>query len=148
MIVIPEGKEPEHMAKSGKKTGGRKTSKRSMLPKRIAGTKVPKALRKSGEQALQWAASPTGREILGGLLVAAATALVRSKKAREAVSEGAKDAVGGAGRMGQAIAGAAAEVVRRTIGPDRESASTDAAPSQRGAAKRGKNRAGAPTFTH
>lgn len=134
------------MAKAGKKNSG-KNSAQSKLPKRIAGMKVPKALRRSSGRAAQWAASPIGREILGATLVAAASAIAGSKKARGAIKEGAKDAASGASRVGQALADAAVEVVRRAVPGDEQSAPAN--PDRKAAGnKRGKSRPGSPTFTH
>lgn len=45
------------------------------LPKRIAGVKIPKPLRRAAEAALAEVASPTGRELLAAALAAAAAAL-------------------------------------------------------------------------
>jgi hypothetical protein len=131
------------MAKADKKKAGT----RSKLPKRIAGTKVPKALRKSGARAMKWAMSSTGREILGGLLVAAAATITSNKKARGVVGEGAKDAASGASRVGQALAGAAVEVVRRAVGGESDAQASPATTAEP-AVKRGKPRPGTPTFTH
>jgi hypothetical protein len=126
------------MAKEKKKAGSR-----SKLPKWIAGAKVPKALRKSGAHAMTWAASPTGREVLGGLLVAAAL-VAGSKKGRSTVKGSAKEAASAASRVGYALADAAAEVVRRAAG----SSDTPAAKPADPPVKRGKSRPGAPSFTH
>lgn len=131
------------MARSDTKSAGAKKAGRIKLPKRIAGMKVPRALRKSGAKATEWVTSSTGREILAAALVAAAAALA-SRKVREAVSEGAKDAASGAGRMGQAVADAAADVMRRPSGGDQGEASS----TKRQATKRGRSRPGQPTFTH
>jgi hypothetical protein len=140
------------MAKD-KEMGGKKGNARGSLPNRIAGIKLPKSLRNSGSQAIHWAASPTGRETLGGLLVAAAAALAGSRRAREAVGDSAREAASGASRVGHALADAATEVARRVTGDSetRAPGSTDSggrSKSKRPTAKRGKHRPGAPTFTH
>lgn len=87
------------MAKGNKsKSGGAK------VPKRISGTKVPKTLRKSG--IVQWALSTEGREVIGGLLLAGATALATGK--RDGPPRGAKSAGSTIESAGRALAGAVA----------------------------------------
>lgn len=87
--------------------GSQKQAGRGKLPKRIAGTKVPKALRKSG--IARWALSTEGREIIGSLLVAGATALMIGK--RGAISRRAKDAGPALQKTGQALAEGIADLV-------------------------------------
>jgi hypothetical protein len=113
------------MAKSELKAGARKNRARTRLPKRIAGMKVPKALRKSGAKASTWLTSSTGREILAAGMVAAA-ATMTNKKARAAVNESARDAVSSAGRIGQALAETAADMMRRTVGGNQRDRSEEA----------------------
>jgi hypothetical protein len=126
------------------KDKNKKAGSRGKLPKWIAGAKVPKALRKSGAQAMTWAASPTGREVLGGLLVAAAALVAGSKTGRSTVKGSAKEAASAASRVGYALADAAAEVVRRAAAGSDAPAAKPAEPP----VKRGKSRPGAPSFTH
>ena len=80
------------MAKDGKK--------KDKLPKEIGGVKVPKKLRKIGNKAVKLAREPVVSEVVAGALLAAAAAL------RE----------GGAGTKQAAVAGEAAEGVKRQAG--------------------------------
>ena len=84
--------------------GDKSKSGRAKVPKRISGAKVPKTLRKSG--IVQWALSTEGREIIGGLLLAGATALTAEK--RDGVRRGAKSAGSTLEAAGRALAGAVA----------------------------------------
>ncbi|WP_254603207.1 hypothetical protein [Sphingomonas bacterium] len=63
-------------------------TRKTKIPKRIAGVKLPKDLRKTGEAILERANSPQGREMLAaGLTMAAAAAsaaVTRSRAAAEA----------------------------------------------------------------
>jgi hypothetical protein len=97
------------MAKGKKKGQGK-------LPKRIAGMKVPKALRRSGGQAAAWLASPTGRGIMASALVGAATLLAGDKNVRRAVKGSAGSAASGASRIGEALADTATDLMRRMAG--------------------------------
>lgn len=69
------------MAKAGKSKLPKK------LPKRIAGVKIPKAMRKSGAAVASFLGSDTGRVILAGLLTEAAQALVRNRPSAAGVAE-------------------------------------------------------------
>lgn len=63
------------MAKKRKKSGS------ARLPKRIAGVKLPKELRKSGNALIATAASPVGREVLrAGMAALAGTALAKLRE--------------------------------------------------------------------
>ncbi len=65
-------------------------AKRLKLPKRIAGVKLPKALRHAAEDALEQIASPAGRLLLASALEAAAAALRRgAREAADARAPGA-----------------------------------------------------------
>lgn len=55
----------------GKKSDHKSPGKAPKLPKRIAGIKLPKELRKSGNMLLATANSPIGREMLASGLMAA-----------------------------------------------------------------------------
>lgn len=69
-------------------------AKKGKLPKQVMGVKIPKDLRKAGDQLLEKANSPAGREVIAGALTmaaAAATAAVargREKKAAAAPEAG------------------------------------------------------------
>ena len=81
---------------------------RAKLPKRIAGVKVPKALRKDGA-VRKLAANPLVRDIVATALTAAAAAI--GNKSTGAKAGGAKAAGGGA--IVAAFAAAATDVVRQ-----------------------------------
>jgi hypothetical protein len=105
--------------KAKAKSGGTKKAKKAEggLPKKVAGVKVPKAVRKSGSLANLFN-SQLGREILADALIAAAgaaaAALTRSRGAKDtaqALSDnGSQAASAGADLTGTAV-GAVANVV-------------------------------------
>lgn len=127
----------------------KKSKKGVKLPKRIAGVKVPKALRRSGGQAIAWLSSPSAREIMASVLVAAAAGLASNKKIRRAAKSGAEDAASGASRIGEAIADAATAIMRRAAGGGK----TDATPPAGGSpaatrSRSGPTRPGEPGIAH
>src|SRR5688500_9475825 len=87
--------------------GNRKRAARGKVPKRIAGAKVPKALRKSG--IARWALSTEGREIIGGILLAGATALTSGKPST--TSRKTKDGGSSLQEAGQALAKGVADLI-------------------------------------
>jgi hypothetical protein len=105
--------------KAKAKSGGTKKAKKAEggLPKKVAGVKVPKAVRKSGSLASLFG-SQLGREILADALIAAAgaaaAALTRTRAAKDtgkALAEtGSQAASTGADLTGTAV-GAVANVV-------------------------------------
>jgi hypothetical protein len=114
--------------KAKAKSGGTKKARKAegSLPKKVAGVKVPKAVRKSGSLASLFN-SELGREILADALIAAAgaaaAALTRTRTAKDAgkalADKGSQAASTGADLTGTA-AGAVASVVgeaARTIIP-------------------------------
>jgi hypothetical protein len=87
--------------------------KSAKLPRKIAGVKIPRKLRKSSGKLIAAANTPAGRELIAAGLVAAGTALARAQKARhrhEAAKPDADPAARGAEVAGQigAVVGAAA----------------------------------------
>lgn len=69
---------------SDKKTKGRKKGRPGKLPKRVAGVKIPKELRKTGEALLATAASTMGREMLtAGVAAILANAATRMQTPRD-----------------------------------------------------------------
>jgi hypothetical protein len=83
------------MAKRKPKT----TAKR--IPKKVAGVKVPKSVRKQADKAIEYAGSGAVRDVVGAALVAAATALAANQDVRRAVKEKVKEVgkgLQGAGR--------------------------------------------------
>ncbi|HKX23128.1 MAG TPA: hypothetical protein VJM81_07625 [Rhizorhapis sp.] len=94
----------------------------SKLPKRIAGIKLPKELRKSGGSMLTLARTPLGRELIASGLIAAAAALTASDGHRKA-GKGAKKAGDAAdkgldqlGDTAQAIGSAVAAAMEKWFG--------------------------------
>jgi len=83
------------MAKDGK---GKK-DKKNKVPKEIGGVKVPKKLRKLGNEAARLAMEPVVAKVVAGALLAAAAALREGKDPKgtigAALKGGAKSAVGG-----------------------------------------------------
>jgi hypothetical protein len=98
--------------------------KKAKLPKRIAGIKVPKALRKSGGSLAGLVESPAGRKVLAEALMAVAGVLMGGKAAQEAgagkaaarAGHGVAETGSGLGHVLRDVAGATvgavAEVVR------------------------------------
>lgn len=88
------------------------------IPKQVGGIKIPKELRRKGEQLLDKVDTPAGREMLAtgiGLAATAAAAAIAKKSARraEAVTTPAAPKPGDPGidprhDLGEAIAGVAA----------------------------------------
>ena len=97
-------------------------TKKTKIPKRIAGVKLPKELRKTGEAILERANSPQGREMLAaGLTMAAAAATAAVARSREKAAEVPKDmVVGEAGKPGtpdpQAFANAIGGMAEAALG--------------------------------
>ncbi|MGQ9365283.1 hypothetical protein [Azospirillum sp. ST 5-10] len=90
-------------------------SKGFKLPKRIAGVKVPKHLRKSGGSLGSLLESPMARQILADALVAAAGALAANRGTRQAVSHAGSGAAETVRDAAGAIAGVVAEGMRHAI---------------------------------
>jgi hypothetical protein len=105
--------------KAKTKSGGTKKARKAedALPKKVAGVKVPKAVRKSGSLAALFN-SQLGREILADALIAAAgaaaAALTRTRAAKDAgqavADKGSQAAASGAD-LTETAAGAVANVV-------------------------------------
>ena len=75
--------------------------KKNKLPKRIAGIKVPTALRKSAPALIGLLQTPQGKEAAAAALSAAATALLTTAQGRRAITETGSAAAG----AGSAVAG-------------------------------------------
>jgi|GEM_PF-3783285 len=89
------------------------------LPKKVAGVKVPKELRKAGDQLARLAQEPLAREIA---LAALAAGLAARKDVRKAAKQAAleagdaaEDAVQGRGWVSAALGAAAFEAGRRVL---------------------------------
>ena len=91
-------------------------SKKLKIPKKIAGVKVPKELRKAGKQLVKLAEEPRARDIA---LAALAAGLAARKDSRKAAKEAAVDAgdevAKTAGWITAALAAAALEGSRRIL---------------------------------
>lgn len=85
------------------------------IPKRVAGVKVPKKVRKQAKKALKLAASPAVRELaLAGLTVAARTVVDNAKTGAARQGEGSRAQPDGLD-LGQVIHAAVAEGARRFL---------------------------------
>ncbi len=80
------------------------------IPKRIAGVKIPKGLRDSGNAAVKLAQSPMARELLSAGLAAAAAAVAANTRARKAAEQGGEDAMGGFADVADAATNSAGEI--------------------------------------
>lgn len=89
---------------------GKKSGKK--FPKKIAGVKVPKELRKTGKRLSRLAEEPLAREIA---LAALAAGLAARKDVRKAAVEKGEEVSQSAGWLSAALAAAAAEAGRRVI---------------------------------
>ena len=103
------------MAKDDGKKGKKDKVK---IPKRIAGVKVSKAVRKAGNRALKLAEAPAVSETVAAALLAAAAAL-RDPPATKRAASKAADAAGEAGqeaiRLGDSLRRLAIDMARRTL---------------------------------
>lgn len=100
------------------------TKKNAKLPKKIAGVKISKKVRKTGNKLIEAAGTPVGRELPAAGLVAAGTALAKAQRDRrqsEAASEPkidpAERGAQMAGQIGAALGAAANAALDRVFGP-------------------------------
>jgi hypothetical protein len=103
------------MAKGDGKKGKKDKVK---IPKRIAGVKVAKAVRKAGKSALRLAEQPAVGETVAAALLAAAAALrdpPATKRGASAAADGAGEAGQGAIRLGDSLRKLAIDMARRTL---------------------------------
>jgi hypothetical protein len=84
------------VAKDGKGKKGKKTK----VPKEIGGVKVPKKLRKLGNQAAKAVRDPAVTEVVAGALLAAAAALREGKDPKTVVGAAVKSGFTGASSSG------------------------------------------------
>lgn len=108
--------------------------KSTKLPKKIAGVKIPKKVRKSGGKLLKVANTPAGRELIAAGLLAAGGALARAQQARrgetdtgEHATDPAERGAQMAGQIGAAVTAAASAALDRLFG-DGGSSPEDASP--------------------
>ena len=97
--------------------------KSAKLPKKIAGVKISKKVRKSGNKLIEVASTPAGRELLAAGLIAAGAALAKAQKARRSGERGAEPAMDAAergaqmaGQIGAAVGAAANAAFDRLLG--------------------------------
>lgn len=117
-------------------------SKSQKLPKKIAGVKVPKRLRKPGGKALVALRHPLVADIAAAALIAAAGAIRDSRAVRSAAGE-VKDKAGDAAGLGTVIAATAAQGAKR-LGSTLDSLAEDGSSSSDAgkAAKKSKGKGG------
>lgn len=100
------------------KGDGKKDKGKIKIPKKVAGVKVDKGLRKAGKKALKLAAKPAVSEAIAGALLAAAAAL-RNPPATKRAAADAADAASDAGqeaiRIGDTLRQMAISMARRTL---------------------------------
>jgi urease accessory protein UreF len=98
--------------------GDGKKKDKLKIPKRIAGVKVSKAVRKAGKSALKLAETPAVSETVAAALLAAAAAL-RDPPATKRAAAAAADTAGEAGqealRLGDSLRRLALDMARRTL---------------------------------
>jgi hypothetical protein len=93
-----------------------KKSKKNKLPKKIAGVKVPKELRKAGGKLARIAEQPVAREIAFAALAAGLAARTDARKAaKKAAVETGGELAENAGWVSAALAAAALEASRRLV---------------------------------
>ena len=121
-----------------------KKAKAEKLPKKIAGVKVPKELRKAGSVARDLAQSPIVGEAVSAALLAAAASLT-SAKVRSKAKAGAADLASGtayeAGAIGQTVKKALIDAARQLL-DDFEQGSRSAAKGKSPARDSGAERSG------
>lgn len=103
------------MAKGGDKKAKKGKGKDQIkVPKRVAGVKVPKAVREAGKSALKLAEQPIVSETVAAALLAAAAALrdpPATKRAAGAAGEAGQEAL----RLSDSLRKFAIETARRTL---------------------------------
>lgn len=94
---------------------GKKKKAKHKLPKKIAGVKIPKSLRKRGGGLVALAASPIGRAIIADVLVLMAERISGAKRTKRAVSHAGQEVADAGSHAGSAmldVAESAVDVVR------------------------------------
>jgi hypothetical protein len=112
----------------------KKAKKGAKLPRKVAGVKMPKKLRKATRAAVDLAREPVVAEIVAAALLSAAAAL-RGDKAAKAATSGA-EAAAGAGRkavkLGDSLRALALDLAEQTLQSWQRSGSAKAGRSKRG----------------
>lgn len=93
--------------------------KGTKLPKKVAGVKIPKGLRKAGEAAVDLAQQPAVGEFVAAALTAAAASLMADSKAGKAVrreaADGASESLKEASAIGSAVKKVLLEAAREML---------------------------------
>jgi hypothetical protein len=102
------------------KDGKAKKGKKGKVPKEIGGVKVPKKLRKLGNQAVKAAKDPAVTEVVAGALLAAAAALREGKDPKTVVGAAVKSGFKGAAssdgsRLSDSLKLLAMDFAKRTL---------------------------------
>lgn len=96
-------------------------TRKNKIPKKVAGVKVPKQLRKAGKQAMKVVKDPVLSEVVAAALLSAAAALKETKDpkvvpaAAGAASDAAEGAKKQAGKLSDALKVLAVDLARRAI---------------------------------
>lgn len=85
-------------------------NKKLKVPKKVAGVKVPKKVRKTAKRALAMADNPIALDFAVGALSAAAAALASSRGTREVAGEAARGPRRAAGDAGETLGREAAQL--------------------------------------
>jgi hypothetical protein len=122
------------------KDGKGKKAKKGKVPKEIGGVKVPKKLRKLGNQAAKAVKDPAVTEVVAGALLAAAAALREGKDPKTAVGAAVKHgfkgaASNGGARLSDSLKLLAMDFAKRTLDGmgERKERDDDAPPPAAGA---------------
>jgi hypothetical protein len=86
------------------------------IPKKIAGVKVHKQLRKSGRSLTDFMDTPLGREIVAAALTAIAGVLVGSKRTREVVGDAGQEVAHAGAKSTSAVGSVARSVTGAALG--------------------------------
>ena len=116
--------------------GKKKNARKFRLPKKIAGYKIPRSLRKS-DILVQLAQNPKVREICAAGMVAAAAALVGSKNARHAAGDTTSTGGSQLAELVSTIGSVASALLRKseTARDGQTSTIEDGQPSAKGTSK-------------
>lgn len=95
------------------------------LPKRVAGVKLPKDVRKAGGALIAWAMSPDGRKLLAPAVMGLVAALQGTKAGRKVTADAASNTAEAAstgatvaGRLVGALTEAAGDMMKHAVGVD------------------------------
>jgi hypothetical protein len=92
--------------------------KKSKIPKKIAGVKIPKTLRKQGKGLAAMIDTPTGRALAAEVLMAVAGVLAGTKSGRKAAAHAVDDAADAATDLRDAVGvvgGTIADATRKAL---------------------------------